>query len=380
MHDLLLQNARVVGLPDGDVYISGGKIASFEGIEKTIGQIIDLAGHYLFPGFIDIHNHGAMGADVNSASADDLIGVGRFLASKGVTGWLPTLVPDSDENYRRQIGEIEKAMAAQAGMAVAQILGVHYEGVFANEKMCGALRPEFFKTFKNGDEVSHLPRLSSGVHMTTLAPEVENGIEVVKELRRQGWVVSIGHTKADTATLDSAFVAGAHHMTHFFNAMTGLHHREIGVAGWGLTNREVTFDIIADGIHVAKPMLELACSVKGVDKVSLISDSIAPTGQGDGEYEIWGEKILVVEGRTQNERGRIAGSVITSLEAAKNMMSLGFSPEDVARMASLNPARLIRIADRGSIKLGQRGDLVAMDGEGNVRLSLVGGQVAFGDL
>ena len=236
-----------------------------------------------------------------------------------MTAWLPTLVPDSKENYLNSIDAISELIKIQTNEPIAQILGVHYEGVFANTKMCGALRPQFFKTFENGNESTDLPKLETGIHFTTLAPEIENGIELIKELVGQNWIVSIGHTGADAATLDEAKRAGAKHVTHFFNAMTGIHHRDLGVAGWALTNKEVTFDIIADGIHVAPEILEFACRVKSSGKVSLISDSVSPTGLGDGEFEIWGEKVSVVNGKTRNERGSIAGSVITMLDAVRTI-------------------------------------------------------------
>jgi N-acetylglucosamine-6-phosphate deacetylase len=329
----------------------------------------------VLPGFIDVHNHGAVGVDVNEADVDGLVEVGRFLAANGVTAWMPTLVPDSDENYRRVIGEIEKVMAFQDGMPIAQIVGVHYEGVFANEKMCGALRPEFFKKF-TGSEVRELPRLSRGAHMTTFAPEIEGGVELVRELVRKGWIASIGHTDASVEVLNAAFAAGAKHVTHFFNAMSGIHHRNVGVAGWALSNAGVTFDIIADGIHVAPKMLDLACRSKTADGVTLISDSVAPTGRGDGEFELWGENISVENGRTRNERGSIAGSVITMLDAVRMMRSLGFSDADVSKMASLNPAKLLGIdASHGSIAVGKRADLVAVDNEGHIAWVMMGGEL-----
>lgn len=296
------------------------------------------------PGFIDIHNHGAVGVDVNSAAADDLLQVSEFLAAQGVAGWLPTLVPDSNEVYRSVIDAIDEAVERQRQVSTpqARILGVHYEGVFANEKMCGALRPEYFKRF-TARELDELPTPQNGAKMMTLAPEVEGGIELVRELTGRGWIASIGHTHADVATLRAALDAGAKHLTHFFNAMSGIHHREMGVAGWGLTEGRVTFDIIADGKHIAPEMVTFACRTKGVESVSLISDSVAPTGQGDGSFELWGERIAVVNGTTQNERGSIAGSVITMLDAARNMLRWGFSVDEVAMMSSRNPARLLGI-------------------------------------
>lgn len=380
----LIKNAAVV-LPHGEtvdasVIIENELIAdiSSAGESPTAVETIDLGGATLFAGLIDIHNHGAVGVDVNAAAADDLRRVGRFLASRGVTAWLPTLVPDSVDVYRKVIRAIDDVMETQSGEAAAQIVGVHYEGVFANEKMCGALRPQFFKTFERGDELDNLPKLKRGVHLTTLAPEVANGIELIRELTARQWIVSIGHTRAAVETLDEAYAAGARHLTHFFNAMTGLHHRDTGVVGWALTKEAVTFDIIADGVHVAPPILKFGVRSKGADKVSLISDSVAPTNLGDGEYELWGEKISVAGGITRNARGSIAGSVITLLDAFKQMRELGFSDADVAKMASANPARLLGLEKtHGAVETGRRADLVALDAWGNVRLTMVGGRTTF---
>jgi N-acetylglucosamine-6-phosphate deacetylase len=361
MKSLLLKNADVV-LPNEkaenvSVLIENEKISEVANKDTKTDSVLDLSGLTVFPGFIDIHIHGAVGVDVNDAKAGDLRKMAKFLAEKGTTAWLPTFVPDTDENYRKAVDEIEKVKKNQESELIAQILGVHYEGVFANEKMCGALRPEFFKTFKNGDEIRQIPKLEQGIHFTTLAPEINGGIELIKALVRENWVVSIGHTKADFQTLEKAEKAGARHLTHFFNAMTGLHHREIGVVGWALAKESVTFDIIADGVHVAPEMLKFAGQIKSPEKVSLISDAVLPTGLGDGEFEIWGEKISVVNGKTQNERGSIAGSVITMLDAVKMILSLGFSEAEVSKMASANPAKLLNRnrQTRGFNRFGRTG-------------------------
>ena len=370
---------------------SGGGEVSIESISAEDGVITaiesgDEAVHdggevfeniTLLPGFIDVHNHGAVDVDVNSADAGGLLKISEFLAKNGVTAWMPTIVPDADGNYSRAIDAINEAMRTQVGQPVAQIVGVHYEGVFANEAMCGALRPEYFKNSgQRTADSGQLPKLERGVHMTTLAPEIDGGIELIEQLVADGWIVSIGHTRADAETLDKAFVAGARHLTHFFNAMSGVHHRELGVAGWGLSKSDVTFDIIADGFHVHPSMLEFASRSKGCDSVSLVSDSVAPTGLGDGEYQLWDEKITVTNGRTQNERGHLAGSVITMHDAVKQMLSLGFSEVDVAKMASSNPARLLGIDDLyGSIEVGKRADLVAIDEDGNIKMTMIGGKI-----
>jgi N-acetylglucosamine-6-phosphate deacetylase len=357
------------------ILIEDGRIVEISLDEISAGESIDCSGSTIYSGFIDVHNHGAVGVDVNEANAKSLAKVSQFLAKNGVTAWLPTFVPDSDVVYRNVINEIEKCIESQRNAAQSQIVGVHYEGIFANPKMSGALRPEYFKAF-TGSEISELPKLINGVHFTTLAPEMENGIELIKELTAQGWISSIGHTNADIETLHAAKAAGAKHITHFFNAMSGLHHRDVGVVGFGLTNDDVTFDIIADKIHVNPDILKFAILSKGSDKVSLISDCVAPTGLGDGEFDLWGEKISVVNGQTKNERGSIAGSVITMLDAVKNLLLLGFSEVEVSRMASLNPAKLLGIdKDYGSIEVGKRADLVVLDESGNVKMTIIGGKV-----
>jgi N-acetylglucosamine-6-phosphate deacetylase len=163
--------------------------------------------------------------------------------------------------------------------------------------------------------------------------------------------------------------------------MTGMHHRDLGVVGWAFANPKVTFDIIADGIHVHPAMLEFACRTKSPERVSLISDSVAPTGLGDGNYEIWGESVTISDGRTQNARGSIAGSVITMLDSVKRMRRLGFTDPEVSRMASLNPAKLLGIdAARGSITAGKRADLILLDNSGDLKLTMIGGRTAFTDL
>lgn len=383
---LLLENLEIA-LPHGkyadtNLLIQNGLLKEIsEQTRRESTQTLNLGGLRVFAGFLDIHIHGAVGVDTNEATSEDFYKMAKFLAENGVTSWLPTFVPDSDENYKKGIAAIEELMKIQANEPIAQVVGVHYEGIFANEKMCGALRPQYFKTLKNCDEVSQIPKLEKGVHLTTLAPEVENGIATIEKLVAENWIVSVGHTKAETEILDKAFEAGAKHLTHFYNAMTGLHHRDVGVVGWALTNDNVTFDIIADGIHVHPKMLKFAAETKTPEKVSLISDSVLPTGLGDGDFQVWGENISVVNGKTQNERGSIAGSVITMLDAVKMMLKLGFSASDVSKMASLNPAKLLGLdKNYGSIEVGKRADLVALDADGNVKLTIIGGKVAFNDL
>jgi len=382
---LLLKGGRVV-LPErveegATVLVERGRVARV-GTETTGAgaRVLDLEGLTVYPGFVDVHIHGAVGVDTLDATADDLHRVARFLAAEGVTGWLPTLVPAPEDDYRRAASAVERLMNEQDSRPPAALaLGVHYEGPFVNERQCGALRTEYFRRYTSPRELEGLAtvRLEGAAHMMTLAPEVEGGVALVEELTRRGWVVSVGHTRADVELLERARAAGARHMTHFLNAMPQLHHREPGPVGFGLTREDVTVDLIADGVHSDPLLLKLVVRCKTPDGVSLISDAVAPAGLGDGEYRVWGETIRVERGRTRNERGSIAGSVATLSGAARMFASLGYPEHEIARMASLNPARLLGLArDRGSIEEGKRADLTALDARGRVRLTLVAGRVA----
>lgn len=386
----LLRGARLV-LPHGvveaqNLLIEHGRIARVipAGEDVPHAKSFNLDGHTIYPGFIDVHIHGAVGVDTMEATTVDLARVAEFLARSGVTGWLPTLVPAPFEDYVRASNSIERLIATQdeseTHAAAARALGLHYEGPFINTAQCGALRPPYFRTYTKPEDVSDLPvaRLPQAIRMITVAPEIEGGIELIRELKARGWIVSIGHTRAGVESLGEALAAGAQHMTHFFNAMSPLNHRAPGPVGWGLMCDDVTCDIIADGQHVAPLMLQLALRCKTAGRLMLISDAVAPTGQGDGEFHIWNEKITVAEGRTKNERGSIAGSVITMLDAVRQMLALGVAPHEVAQMASANPARLLGLAESyGTIEAGKRADLTVLDDTGRVQLTLIGGRVAF---
>lgn len=384
---ILLRPTTVV-LPDcvvdhATVLVEAGRISRVDrdGVEINVASISELERLTLYPGFIDIHIHGAVGVDTMTASKDDLTRVSLFLASQGVTAWLPTLVPATASEYQRAVSSIEALMKEQSvakGSRGARVLGVHYEGPFVNASQCGALHATHFKSFASVSDLEALPtpNVSGAVRMMTLAPEVDGGIELTRELVSRGWIVSLGHTRAGIEPLEDAFAAGARHMTHFMNAMPSLHHRAPGPVGWGLINERVSFDVIADGVHLEPLLLRLLLRTKGSDRMMLISDAIAAAGGGDGDYEIWGETISVKNGRTNNARGSIAGSVITMLDAVRMMQSLGVADVEIAKMASGNQARLLGLEqERGIIATGKSADLVGLDAEGNVGFVMVAGSI-----
>ncbi|HET8678266.1 MAG TPA: amidohydrolase family protein, partial [Blastocatellia bacterium] len=278
------------------------------------------------------------------------------------------------------------------GPSGARLLGVHFEGPFVSPARSGALAPAHFRHY-DGDpraieifteqaSASGASELGASVRLMTLAPEITGGIDLIRDLSRRGVRLFIGHTQADPETLDRAAEAGARHITHFPNALDPLHHRKPGAVGWGLVRGEVTVDCIADFQHVHPLMLELIVRSKTVDQVALISDAILPTGLGDGEFRVWGERISVRNGRTAlaagPAEGTIAGSVITMNQALKNVIRMGIEPDKAVRMATIVPARAAGVdSEIGSIKIGKRADLVVFDKDFNVQMGIIGGKIAF---
>ncbi|MGH9917139.1 MAG: N-acetylglucosamine-6-phosphate deacetylase, partial [Pyrinomonadaceae bacterium] len=221
----------------------------------------------------------------------------------------------------------------------------------------------------------------STVHMMTVAPEMEGGLDLVKELKSRGWVVAIGHTSAGVEVLEKAHSYGARYITHLMNAMPQLHHRDPGVVGWALAKDDVMCGLIADGVHIDPLVLKLIFKCKTASKILLKSDSMAPTGLGDGEFQVWDETINVKGRLTRGRTGGLAGSVITMQDGVKMMKSIGASWEELALMASYNPASLLRLNDRfGKLEVGRVADLVALDEESNVKLTIIDGQVVYRNL
>jgi len=373
MSRLVISNVNIVGRDGGSaIEIIDGLITGISST-KIEDEVIDLNGNTILPGFIDTHNHGAMGFDVNAADAAGLVEIGRFLLKHGITSWVPTIVPDSHDRYEEIISAVSEVRAS-GEVGIAEIVGIHYEGIFSNKKVCGALRPEYFRQYRTGD-LEEIPSIDGIAHIFTFAPEIEGGLQLAEDLIRKGWIPSIGHTDAQTSDLESVYEKGVRRVTHLYNAMSGIHHRNLGVAGWALAKEDVCCEIIADGIHVSDEILKLTLRAKGSEGLALVSDSVAPTGLGDGEFDLWGETISVSRKRTENQRGSIAGSVITIADAVERMTRLGASSGDTIAMASLNQAKSLGLSDRGEIAVGKKADIVALDPQGKITFVMKSGEV-----
>jgi N-acetylglucosamine-6-phosphate deacetylase len=396
MEQLFLYNAKVMlkdRVQPGSVLVREGRIAEVftendAPVGLSAGEKIDLRESFLTPGLIDIHIHGSVAVDVQNATREELAKLSAFLLGEGVTGYFATFVPTDDAGYTRAIQEIENYLARQddGNTPGARILGIHFEGPFVSHEKCGALQRRHFRTYA-GDPRSievftkkQNPDLDYA-RVMTLAPEIEGGLKLIKDLRACGVRGFIGHTTAQPETLDAAVEGGAQHITHFPNALEPLHHRKPGAVAWGLTNDNVTFDCIADFHHVHPLMLKLMHKTKTAERMALISDAISPAGLGEGEYQVWGDRIEVRGGITAlmdgAAKGTIAGSIITMRDALKNLASLNITIHDASRMASMIPAQAAGVGkDYGSIAEGKRADLIAFDENFDVKVAVIGGNVA----
>ena len=298
------------------------------------------------PGLLDLHIHGAFGVDVMTADASGLDRLAKGLEARGITGFVPTLVPVPLDEMRTAVGRISSWMATrkEGDGRGAVPLGIHFEGPFVSPARAGALHRECLLDGGNDRRVSAFFAAAGtfpGRGMTTLAPEIPGGLELVREFVRRGYTVAIGHTEADARTLDRAADAGARHMTHFGNAMKPLHHRDVGPIGWGLANDAITLDVIADLHHLAPDMLRLVFRAKGEDRVALISDAIPAAGMPDGAYTIWGETLTLKDGVVRNASGHLAGSAATLEQCVVGLASCGISRTAAHRCATEIPRRVL---------------------------------------
>jgi N-acetylglucosamine-6-phosphate deacetylase len=396
-----LTNCRAVTpggvLDDATVAVREGTIAGVGQGRDLTGQggappadaVLDLGGLTVLPGLIDLHIHGAGGADAHAGEIADLA---AFLPRCGVTAFLPTLAADAEERTLaalRAVAEVRSRQAAgdggggddQLGRG-ALVLGAHLEGPFLNPERAGAIPSEYMR-LADAAAVDRLlgvaPRL---VRLMTLAPEVAGALELIPRLIREGVVVSIGHTAAGYELARRALDAGARHTTHLFNAMTGLHHRALGPAGAMLTDERATVELIADGEHVHPAMLALAIRAKGSAGVALVSDAVGPAGLPPGEYDWLGKRVRS-DGRTVRlPDGTLAGSLGTLDVALRTVTGrlpdgAGFGMAEAALMAATVPARILGLERKGRLVAGCDADLTALDSAGRVRLTIVGGRVVY---
>ena len=365
-------------IADGLVIIEENKIKyAGEWKEAEYERILNFTGNYVTPGFVDLHVHGGMGHDWMDNSSMSLQGLSKFLVLKGVTSFLATTHTTSQKKLFEAVEDFEKKIDGKDRGAIP--LGIHMEGPFISPEMCGAQNKAYVRK-PDIEEISKINKASGGrLKMVTLAPEKPGAIETIQWLKSEGIVASAGHTNATQKEMMAAVESGLSHVSHLFNGMRQLHHREPGVAGVALTDDRITVELIADGIHIHETVLKIAAKLKGASMTALVSDSITASGLPNGEYEFMGKKLSVIEGRSTLESGRLAGSTIGLCDAVRNMVCYAdFTVSEAVEMASMTPSRIIGLSNRkGNLAPGMDADITVLDRNLSVLATLVDGKITY---
>lgn len=360
------------GFVEGNLCIHQGKFVQ----ESKDDQIVDVKGMMVLPGFIDIHVHGAMGADFNDGTQESIGKITGFFAAHGTTSLLATTSTVSIETLARAVeaaAEYQKNPKAPG----AQVLGVHLEGPFFNPNALGAQNPAYVQMPSEEIFLKIAGKHADFIKMAAVAPEMEGAEDFIRDMRRRGIVAAVGHTCADYETAKSAFSAGANMLTHFYNAMTPLKHREPGVVGAAFEHKNLYTQLICDFIHVHPAALRIAIEEMGKDHVIAITDAISGTGLGDGTYSLGGLEIFVKDGVCRIAQGNLAGSTLTLDTALRNLLSMGYSIADCVGFLSKNPARALGLHQKGTIAEGFDADLVVLNDAMQVQMTIVGGEIVF---
>ncbi|MFF6959143.1 N-acetylglucosamine-6-phosphate deacetylase [Streptomyces sp. NPDC088197] len=358
----VLAGARVV-LPSGVVEggrltVEGTRIAANEADEHVSTATVDLAGHTVVPGFVDIHNHGGGGASFTSGTADDILTGVRTHRAHGTTTVVASTVTNALDVLAKQAGLLSE-LVEQGDLA-----GIHYEGPFISPCRKGAHDEALLRDPDPADVRKLVEAGRGAVRMVTLAAELPGGIDSVRLLADLGVIAAIGHTDATYEQTLEAIDAGATVATHLFNAMPPLQHRAPGPIAALLEDERVTVELINDGTHLHPAVLELAFGSAGAGRVAFITDAMDAAGFGDGHYDLGPMKVEVLDGVARLvEGGSIAGSTLTLDTAFKRAVTLdGLSLTDAVRAISTNPARLLGLDDRiGTLEPGKDADLVVLD-------------------
>ena len=347
----ILKNVNLFGKTT-DIAIDNGKFAS---IGKCDSEGIDLGGKRIYPGLIDIHSHGAIGKD---ASCDELADIADWMLKNGTTTWYPTTMTVSESELVR-VTNVNLNIGHGANMP-----GFHLEGPFINPKYKGAQNEDFITA----------PRLDlikkcKNVKIMTIAPEIPGAMEFIENC---GIVTALGHTDCDYDTAMEAFKRGAKSLTHTFNAMTPIHHRNPGLIPAGADSGAYA-QLICDGKHVHPSVCRMLYKTYGKEHITLVSDSMLPTGVGDGEYVIGGQAVIVKDATARTADGALAGSTTSLFECVKCAIGMGIPEYDAIYMASTAPATLMGL-NTGKIEVGYDADFIVVDDDFNLCMSVARGE------
>jgi N-acetylglucosamine-6-phosphate deacetylase len=362
--------------------VSEGRVVSIQtrldGALPAADQHLDFPGATLAPAFLDVHIHGAAGRDVMEATPEALAGVSGFLATRGTGSFLATTVTAPLDTTLRSLSGLTKLIDAAKAETWqgARPLGIHLEGPFLSHAKRGVHPPEHLLA----PDIAVFDRMfeaaEGNIRLMTLAPELPGAIEFAAHATARGVRISVGHSNATAAETRKAIAAGATSATHTFNAMRALDHREPGILGIVLTTDSLYAELICDGIHVDPSLVPLWWRAKGKNRAILVTDAMSAAGMPDGEYTLGGFAVHVADGRA-TANGVLAGSVLTLDRALKNFVAFtGVTIEHALPLVTHNPAAMTGFGKlAGSLRVGERADFVALEEDGALAASIIGGRL-----
>lgn len=346
-----------------DLYVNNGKIV--ESIDQVTDQVrIDAAGLKVLPGLVDIHSHGAFGHDFSDGDGQGLQEILRYERRHGITSYCPTSMTLPTETLKKIFGTLKDGMNMPDG---ARVLGINMEGPYLDPKKKGA----HVEAYIRKPEAEHFRELneSSGnmVKLVTLAPNVEGAMEFIDAVHHEV-CISLGHTAADYETGMEAMGRGAHHVTHLYNAMMPLAHRDPGLIGAAGDDPECMVELICDGLHIHPSVVRATFRMFGPERVILISDSMMATGMENGTYELGGQEVTMKDRKATLADGTLAGSATNLFDCMKCAVSFGVPLKEAIWAATRNPAVSIGVYDRvGSLRPGKEADILLVDDELNLK-------------
>jgi N-acetylglucosamine-6-phosphate deacetylase len=358
---------------NGWIEVSNGKIKDYGSGNKSG---ISLKGRHVVPGFIDVHFHGSFGIDVMSADQSEFKKLSSNLLKYGVTSYLATTLTDSLTVLNKALSRLSKYISTQSSEQ-SQMVGIHLEGPFISPKYPGAqdqkfiIKPSLTK-FKTLNKIAN-----NQIKYVTFAPELDNG-EFVKYLASNKIVASAGHSAASMQQMESSMKNGLKNITHFNNAHSPFHHRNLGILNAGFEYDKLNVELIVDKLHVHPSVVKLVSKIKTPDRILLITDACMATQLKDGKYRLGSQAVIKSKDSIRLLDGTLAASLLTMNVAFKNMFEISKrNLADIVLMTSTNQAKLLGLTDRGMIKKGLRADLVIINDKLEVDMTLVNGKIVY---
>lgn len=379
----LISNVRAVLrdriVEDAEVLIEDGKIVGIsekkeDAADSSALQRLDGQGHLLIPGMIDVHIHGAKGFDMMDGSTRSVEEVSLACVETGCTSFLATSVSSTLEQFLGMAKSVGEVAGREPGAAIA---GIHMEGPYLHPKRKG-MQNEAYLRHPDLDELETIiASTGDQLKMVTLAPELPGGLEMIENLVAKGIVVAVAHSDATYEQAKTAFVAGASHITHCFNGMRPIHHRDPGVIVAAFEEEKVSLQAIVDGVHLHPAIVRLMHRLKGPEGVVLITDALQAMGMGDGTYLFGGHQTRVEDGVARLQDGTLASSTVTMNIALRNTVELGVPLCEAVAMATRTPADVLGLSGKGRIEPDCDADLVLLDESYGVVWSMVGGKLRY---